>query len=62
MNHRYVLLVALLAAVGLSACNKEPESEANTATEPAANETAQNASGTTTYYGEPEEQPKPANN
>ncbi|NLG74991.1 MAG: hypothetical protein GX535_02025 [Xanthomonadaceae bacterium] len=50
---------ALLIAMGISACGKQ-SNEAETAdaqpAAPAENETAANASGTTTYYGSPDEQ------
>jgi hypothetical protein len=62
-----LILAALIAGICLSGCNKqseEAESAANTqATAPAAgNETAANASGTTTYFGTEEEQTQPAQN
>lgn len=60
MKHSAVaFLTALMLSVGLAACSKQ-QNEAETANTQAdqapANETAANASGTTTYYGSPEEQ------
>jgi|HigsolmetaAR203D_1030402.scaffolds.fasta_scaffold00035_50 hypothetical protein len=46
-------------AVGLMACSKEPQQAETVQSEPPpAAETAADASGTTTYYGSPEEQPQ----
>ncbi len=54
-----ILIAAFVVGTAVSACGKQ-SNEADTANtqtnEPAANETAANASGTTTYYGSPEEQ------
>lgn len=60
MNHRVLVLIgAFVVGAAVSACGKQSNEAdtANTQTNaPAANETAANASGTTTYYGSPEEQ------
>ena len=59
MKHRACLFAAaLLIAMGISACGKqsnEAETADTQAAAPAENEAAANASGTTTYYGSPEE-------
>lgn len=58
-RHSLVLAAAFLIGIALGACGKQQnESEtANTQNAaPAANEAAANASGTTTYYGSPDEQ------
>lgn len=54
----HLVLIALISGAGLTACNKEPESETANTTAPAAatSDSAANTSGTTTYYGTPEEQ------
>ena len=54
----HLVLIALISGVCLTACNKEAETETANTTAPAAtaNDTAANTSGTTTYYGTPEEQ------
>jgi uncharacterized lipoprotein YbaY len=62
-HHGYTLIAALFAVVTLVACSKEPTNEAPAqATAPAANETAANASGTTTYYGSADEQAQAKDN
>jgi uncharacterized lipoprotein YajG len=59
MKRPALVLVAALFFTLLGACSK-PQSESQTANAPAAapaeNEAAQNDSGTTTYYGSPDEQ------
>jgi hypothetical protein len=60
MKHSAIaFLAALVLGIGAAGCSKE-QNEAETANAPnettAANETAANESGTTTYYGSPEEQ------
>lgn len=58
-RHAFVLAAAFLIGTALTACGKQ-QSESETANAPTAapseNESAANASGTTTYYGSPEEQ------
>lgn len=59
MKHLMTVVLASVAFGALSACSKQSEDEAAARqTAPAANETAANASGTTTYYGSPDEQNK----
>ncbi len=60
MKYLITVVLASLAITTLGACNKQPEGEtaATTQPAPAANEAATNDSGTTTYYGSPEEQAK----
>lgn len=57
MKHLITAVFSAAALCALGACSKEPANE-TAASEPApqANEAAANASGTTTYYGSPEEQ------
>jgi hypothetical protein len=62
MKHpAFVLIAAFLVGTALSACGKQSnEAEtADTQTDtPTANESVANDSGTTTYYGSPDEQAK----
>lgn len=59
MKHYLILVFAAAAVAALGACNKQPENETAAAQPaPATNESAANATGTTTYYGSPEEQAK----
>lgn len=61
MNRHALVLAAAFLMIGtaLAACSKQ-QSESETVNAPAetpsANESAANASGTTTYYGSPDEQ------
>ena len=54
----HLVLIALISGACLTACNKEAETETANTTAPAAtaNDSAADSSGTTTYYGTPEEQ------
>ncbi len=62
MNRQALVLAAAFLMIGtaLAACSKQQQSESQTANAPAAtppaNESAANDSGTTTYYGSPDEQ------
>jgi outer membrane biogenesis lipoprotein LolB len=59
----HTFVTTAFAFLLLAACGKQAENEtANTTAAPVAQESAANASGTTTYYGDNEQQPATSNN